>query len=308
MKNKIIIFTTTIILFFFQHLEGNINSKIIVKVHDKIITNFELKNKILTVLIMSNQKINQENIDNLKTSALNELINNELKKIELEKFKVQKDENRLNSYLRSISNNDINALQKKFSDNDISYEIFVNEIDYQLRWQKLIYTLYSQKININEDIVKKEVEDILNNKSNVVEFELAEIEIILEPGKNAGEIIEEVLNEIKTNGFENTAINFSKSTTSKEKGYLGWVNEKTLNDEVYQIVSKLNVGEIGEPLKKQNSVLFLKLINKKSVRANNIEKEKLKKTITDRKRTELFNLYSQSRISVLRNSILIKYL
>ena len=114
MKNKIIIFTTTIILFFFQHLEGNINSKIIVKVHDKIITNFELKNKILTVLIMSNQKINQENIDNLKTSALNELINNELKKIELEKFKVQKDENRLNSYLRSISNNDINALQKSF--------------------------------------------------------------------------------------------------------------------------------------------------------------------------------------------------
>ena len=81
MKNKIIIFTTTIILFFFQHLEGNINSKIIVKVHDKIITNFELKNKILTVLIMSNQKINQENIDNLKTSALNELINNELKKL-----------------------------------------------------------------------------------------------------------------------------------------------------------------------------------------------------------------------------------
>ena len=113
----------------------------------------------------------------------------------------------------------------------------------------------------------------------MVEFELAEIEIILEPGKNAGEIIEEVLNEIKTNGFENTAINFSKSTTSKEKGYLGWVNEKTLNDEVYQIVSKLNVGEIGEPLKKQNSVLFLKLINKKSVRANDIEKEKLKKLL-----------------------------
>ena len=51
----------------------------------------------------------------------------------------------------------------------------------------------------------------------MVEFELAEIEIILEPGKNAGEIIEEVLNEIKTNGFENTAINFSKSTTQKRK-------------------------------------------------------------------------------------------
>ena len=181
MKNKIIIFTTTIILFFFQHLEGNINSKIIVKVHDKIITNFELKNKILTVLIMSNQKINQENIDNLKTSALNELINNELKKIELEKFKVQKDENRLNSYLRSISNNDINALQKSFLIMILVMKYYVNEIDYQLRWQKLIYTLYSQKININDDIVKKEVEDILNNKSNVVEFELAEIEIILEP-------------------------------------------------------------------------------------------------------------------------------
>ena len=43
-----------------------LDNKIILKVEDEIITNYDLKNKILSTLILSNQKINQENIDKYK--------------------------------------------------------------------------------------------------------------------------------------------------------------------------------------------------------------------------------------------------
>ena len=89
MKYKISIIITLIILFLNNNLYG-FNSKIIVKVEDEIITNYDLKNKILTSLILANQEINQQNIDELKKAVLDQLINLKLKKIELSKYKIKK--------------------------------------------------------------------------------------------------------------------------------------------------------------------------------------------------------------------------
>ena len=59
---------------FLQPLFGNINSKIIVKVENEIVTNYDLKNKILTSLFLSGQEISQKNIDDLKETVLDQLI------------------------------------------------------------------------------------------------------------------------------------------------------------------------------------------------------------------------------------------
>ena len=49
----------------FSSTQAN-NNKIIIKVDDQIITSFELKNKIKTVLLLTNLDLNQENIDKIK--------------------------------------------------------------------------------------------------------------------------------------------------------------------------------------------------------------------------------------------------
>ena len=51
------------------------------------ITSYELKNKILTQLILSNQDIDQEKINGAKNSAINFLINLKIKKNEISKKK-----------------------------------------------------------------------------------------------------------------------------------------------------------------------------------------------------------------------------
>ena len=306
MKHKITVIITLLILFLNNNLYG-FNSKIIVKVEDEIITNYDLKNKILITLILANQEINQQNIDELKKAVLDQLINLKLKKIELSKYKIKKDEGRINSYLKSISGNNIQNFKNKFFENNLDFELFLDEVDTEIRWQQLIYTLYGKKIDINEATIDVEVEKIIKERSNVEEFELYEIEINSNLDVPEKQIIEDILKKINTIGFENSALNFSTSTTSSQKGYLGWINGKTLSKEIYLILSKMKIGEVSKPIKKQNNILFLKLNNKRTIKPEQLEIKKLKSDIIEKKKAGLFNLYSQSRLSKLKNNSFIQY-
>ena len=106
------------IIFFFnsniisKFLSAKIENKIIIKVENEIITNYEIKNKILVTLFLAGEKINQDNIDKLKKQSLDALIQLKLKKIELEKYQIKTNYNQVNNYLNSISSNDINSLKK----------------------------------------------------------------------------------------------------------------------------------------------------------------------------------------------------
>lgn len=301
------LFIIIINLFFFQPLFGNINSKIIVKVENEIVTNYDLKNKILTSLFLSGQEVNQKNIDDLKETVLDQLIFLKLKKIELDKYKVPKDQKRINTYLSSISGNDILSLKEKFRVNNLNFEIYLDELDTEFRWQRLIYSVYQNKINISEDSVDKEIEKIIKNRKPLKEFELSEIEINFNQENSIKDKINELYDKINTMGFENVALNFSSSTTASKKGYLGWINEKALSEQIYEVVSKLNIGEISKPIKNQNSILFLKLNQTRVLNSDEIDKKELKKKIVEEKRNDLFNLYSQSRLSKLKNSSYIQY-
>lgn len=164
---------------FYNEVFAVIENKIILKVENEIITNFEVKNKILSTLILSNQEINQQNIDNFKKQALEFLIQYKLKKIELSKFNLKNDSSQINNYLNSISGNDINKLKDTFKRNNIDFKLFVDEVETQFKWQQLIYKIYVNKIQIDEKSINKELEDIVQKESEIQEFKISEIEILL---------------------------------------------------------------------------------------------------------------------------------
>ena len=86
----------------------------------------------MSTLILSNQEINQQNIDNFKKQALEFLIQYKLKKIELLKFNLKNDSSQINNYLNSISGNNINKLKDTFKRNNIDFKLFVDEVKLNL--------------------------------------------------------------------------------------------------------------------------------------------------------------------------------
>jgi citrate lyase gamma subunit len=163
MKIKNYFFIILLTLFFDSFVLAK-NTKILVKIESEIITNFDVQNKIISSLILAKKEVNQANINNFKKASLENLIQNRLKKIELKKYNIKKDDKQINSYLNSISSNNIENLKNIFESYDLDFKEFTDEIDVEFRWRKFIYQMYKKKINIKPEDVAQEISDNLKKK------------------------------------------------------------------------------------------------------------------------------------------------
>jgi peptidyl-prolyl cis-trans isomerase SurA len=307
MKNKISIIFFFLIFFLNGILNAKIENKIIAKVGSEVITSFEIKNKILRTLILNNSNINQENIDKLKEQVLNDLVNIKLKENELKKTNVEIETNRINEYLSKITSNDIAKLKNLFKQNNVSFELFIDELKTEFRWQKFIYQKYSKKIEVNENSLNDEIETLLKDQLEVKEVNLSEIQLLNNQNINNKKFIQNIFDEIKKNGFENTALKFSVSSSSSEKGSLGWINIKTLSKSIYDLVSNMRPGDISEPIIQTNNILLIKLNKERKVSRTDLDKDEMKKRFIKQKENELFNLYSISHLSIIKNKYFVEY-
>ena len=124
---------------------ANSQSNIIVKVENEIITNYDIKNKILSSLYLANQSINQQNINKIKANALDFCIQNKLKKIELSKFNIKNDIEQVNRYINQSHQEMFQVLKAEFNKNNIDFDLFLDEVETQVKWQKLIFNIYSKR-------------------------------------------------------------------------------------------------------------------------------------------------------------------
>ena len=306
-KVLFLIYSFIFFLFLTINLKSNIQSSIILKVDKKIITNFEVKNKILSTLIIAGSDITQSNIDNLKKQTLESLIYFKIKEIELEKFDLKIKEERVNDIKNRISGNNIEKLKNNFKNNGLDFDLWVEEIRTELKWQKFIYLKYSNKIQIDESFINTEVDKILKTNINNKEINLSEIEVFQNNEISNDSLISKILREIEVKGFENAAMKFSIANSSSSKGNLGWINMNTLSRKINDALKNLKPGQLSKPIIQTNSILFLKLNSVRTLKNNNIDKERLKKNLIQRKQDELFNLYSRSHLSKLKNNYLIEY-
>ena len=307
MKKKILLIFY--ILFFFSltnNLYSKVETSIIVKIDRKIITNFDVKNKILSTLIIAGDEISQENIDKLKSQTLDSLIFLKLKEIELEKFNLKISDQRLNESVNRIARNNKQKLKSDFKNYGLDYNLWMKEIETELKWQQFIYSKYSKKIEIDDSTINEEMKKIIQSKSNEEEVNLSEIEVFQSEKVSNESLISKINKEIELNGFETTAMNYSISGSASEKGSLGWINLSILSKKINDTLKDLKPGQIGKPIIQTNSILFLKLNSIRNSKKN-IDKEVLKKNLVSRKQNELFNLYSRSHLSKLKNNSLIQY-
>ena len=307
MKNYI--FLTFFIIFNITHsieVWANINNSIIIKVDKKIITNFEVKNKILRTLIISGNEINQPNINNLKKQTLDSLINLKLKEIQLENFDLKINKQRIDSYINLVSNNKPRELKNKFNNYNLDFDLFFKEIETELKWQQFIFKEYSNRIIIDEIQIENEIEKILSSKESY-EVNLSEIEIFQNISKTHSELISEIQKEIKNNGFDDTAVKFSISNTSSQKGSLGWLNINALSENIKTEINNIEIGQVSKPIIQTNSILFLKLNAKRKIEINDIDKTEFKNNLINQKKNEMFNLFSTSHLSKLKTLYLVEY-
>jgi len=66
-------------------------------------------------------------------------------------------------------------------------------------------------------------------------------------------------------------------------------------------------GDVSKPVKRQDSIIFLKLNDKRISKTSDLNLTKLKENLITKKKNEQFDLYSRSHLSKIRNMSLIEY-
>ena len=289
---------------------ASIQNKILVNIGNQIITSYELKNRVKTILVLNNKELNQENIDKTKSEALNFLINLKLKKEETIKYKIKANNNAVLNHLNSNASNyntNKDGLETMFENNDLSYELFLDGIKTEFAWQRLIFNLHQNKIKLNEKEIDEELNKITTKQKQVEEYNLAEIEVILENNFNDKKKIDEIKNQINEIGFKNTSIKYSTSLSALEGGNLGWINSQALSNIILNTVKKMKPGDVSEPIFQSETATFIKLLDKRKISFSDINLKKMKNQIVSQKRNELLNLFANSYLSKIKNTTLIKY-
>lgn len=197
-------------------------------------------------------------------------------------------------------------LKNNFKNYNLDFNIWKKEIETDLKWQQFIYFKYSKKIEIDEKLINEEVKKIMKSSSQNREVNLSEIEVFQDEKITNDELISKIMKQISQNGFENTAQKFSISDSALDRGNLGWINLNILSKKVNNAIKILKPGQISEPIIQPNSILILKLNSSRNLQSKK-NVELIKKNLINQKQNELFNLYSRSHLSKLKNNNLIQY-
>jgi len=315
MKKIVIVFLFLFLFFSFKLNAQNLSeNKIIAKVGSQIITSVDLINEMKIIAILN--KLNPSEINNkkLKENAMNNLVRLSIKKNEIIRFGVnsynsKEYENIIKNVLDSLQLN-MTQFNEVLNTNSITYDFFKKRLEVNLIWNGLIYSIYKNQINVNPLELESEIQNLLIKQEKIKEYNLSEIEFVLD-GKKLEKKLNELLEVIKTQSFIKAVSLYSISETNVNEGKIGWINESSLSKSILSKINNLKIGDISEPIKKNNSYLILKINNiKESTNNPGNELEyinNLKNKIITKKKEEKLNLFSRSHFTKAENSILIEF-
>ena len=269
---------------------------IVAKINQEIITNIDV-NFEKRYLVSLNPNLKKLDQDRIIEYAKNSLINERIKKIEIEKkFKILPNETLLSKVIgdiySSIGISSLTEFENYLLQNDVDIQRVKEKISIEIAWNDLIVKTFASEIEIDQNAISKEIEKFDEKKVN--NLLLSEIIFTINDKKELElkyEAIKESINEI---GFEETARIYSLSDSKKSGGNLGWIYKNQLSKEIKDELNDIKIGDITKPIVTRGGILILKLIDIKTEKIEIDKDAQLNKMIEfekERQLTRLSTLY-----------------
>ena len=252
------------------------------KINNEIITSHDIEQEI-NYLKALNPRLNQINNDELLIVAKRSIIKEFIKKKEIEKYKKLNLENSqinnvLNNLIQNLNLQNENELESYLNNFNFSLEELKRKIEIENEWKNLIYSRYIKSVKINKKELIKKIERSSDEKF-LLEYNLSEIVFTNDKNISLNQMIKDVQESIKKNGFENTANLYSISESSKVGGKIGWVKKNSLSDIIIDSLKNLDVDDYSSPLKINNNYFIFKINDIRKIEISIDKKKELDKMI-----------------------------
>jgi len=273
------------------------------------ITLYDLKQEVKLLSILNPGKLEDESIKDLQSLGIESLTIKKIKEQEIKKNQLDSVEDEefieyeISRILKSLDM-DKASLEKILAENQLEINDLKNHISIEIKWNRLVYGIYKNKIKIDEKSVNKKVEEY-SMKKNSYEYLLSEIIVPVSDSQNPDDVYQKVKGRLIGEKFENVAREISISQTRDSGGEIGWVSEKTMAEIVIKKIKDLNVGEIASPILIPEGIMIIKLNNKREIK-NEINKDQLRRKIILNERDKILSTYSKMYLNKLKSNTMIE--
>jgi parvulin-like peptidyl-prolyl isomerase len=109
--------------------------------------------------------------------------------------------------------------------------------------------MYKNKLNVNEDKIKKNLALESANSKIKKMFLISEIVFTAKNKEEFNDKYKKIVESIEEKDFKTTATIYSSSDTAEFGGKIGWVSKNDVSEEIYQQIYKLKINEFSKPIK-----------------------------------------------------------
>ena len=288
-----------LISFFYNNLAFAIDIKIKAKVNNEIITNIDIDHE-KKYLVFLNPKLVELNNEKIEEIAKNSLITELVKKKELNLL-VNLDQNKeiidvlQNTFLKKKKIKSEKEYLEILKNRGLNYKKIRKKFQIEGLWNQLIYKKFYSNIKINKEELRLRILNKFENSEKKYEYNLSEIVFKESSNESLENLIKKINKNINSIGFENSANMFSISSSAKNGGLIGWINELQISDNINKNIKNLKINSFSEPIKISGSYIIIKINDKR------VFKEKI--NIED----QLNSLISQETNRQLNNFSIIFY-
>ena len=269
---------------------------IVAEVNQEVITNIDLnfEKRYLVSLNPNLQKLDQNRITEY---AKNSLINEKIKRIEIEKkFEIVPNQALLSKVIgniyTSIGISSLSEFKDYLVQKNIDFERVKEKISIEIAWNDLIIKTFANQIEIDQNYINKQLEKF--DKKEIENLLLSEIIFTINNKNEIGIKYDEIKKSINDIGFEETARIYSLSDSKKSGGNLGWIYKNQLSEEIRDRLNEISIGDFTKPIVTGGGFLVLKLNDKKTEKIEIDKDAQLKKMINferERQFTRFSTLY-----------------
>jgi len=297
------------ILFIYNSYAYSIENKILVKIENDIITSIDIDNEYKYLLAL-NPSIKNSNKDDIIKFAKKSIIQEKIKKIEIEKNFNNPNvppeflEQILRNVYSKIGIESLDSFKKYLINKNINFNDVKNKLEIEALWNELILIKFSSKIKIDEKKLKKKIND--DNKF-LKSYLLSEIFFDISNLNDLDDKFLEISNVINNKGFDFAALKYSISPTSKIGGKLDWINQNSLNKNIKSAIFNLKKNEFTKPIAVPGGFLILKINDIKSTKIEIDIKQELIKLKNYEKNNQL-NQFSKIYFNKVKKNLKISEL
>ncbi|MNE00666.1 Chaperone SurA precursor [compost metagenome] len=244
---------------------------IIATVNDRIITGFDLRQRMLVLMAMTQVQPTPENIGAIQQQALNDLIDQHLQAAELAKFEQlkisdQEVDQEIADMARQAGTTAANYMGF-LQQGGISIPAFREQMRTEIGWRELVGGRFRDRARVSKSQVDQAMRQLTESATKPqylvgeIYLEAARVGGMQEAMNGARQLVQQM---IQGAPFMAVARQFSAAPSAARGGDAGWLVQGTVQPALQAAMDTLEVGQLSNPIPVDGGVYILYMRDKRS--------------------------------------------